>query len=85
MKQLALMMVAAMITSLTFAQNMQDKDVPAPVKTAFIKLYPAVSDLKWDNEGEKFEASFDLKKIDNSVLFDDQGNLLETEVKLELN
>jgi len=85
MKKLALMAVAAMITSLTFAQKMQEKDVPAPVKNAFQKQYPTASDVKWDKEGEKFEASFDLNKIDNSVLFDAQGNILETEVEIELN
>jgi hypothetical protein len=85
MKKLALLVVAAMITSLTFAQKMQEKEVPAPVKNAFQKQYPTASDVKWDKEGEKFEASFDLNKIDNSVLFDAQGNILETEVEIELN
>ena len=85
MKKLVLMTVAAMITSLTFAQKMQEKDVPATVKTTFQKQYPTASDVKWDKEGEKFEASFDLNKIDNSVLFDAQGNILETEVEIELS
>jgi len=85
MKKLALLVVAVMITSLNFAQKMQEKDVPAPVKNAFQKQYPTASDVKWDKEGEKFEASFDLNKIDNSVLFDAQGNILETEVEIELN
>lgn len=85
MKKLALMTVAAMITSLTFAQKLQEKDVPTPVKTAFQKQYPNTKEVKWDKEGEKFEASFDLNKIDNSVLLDAQGNILETEVEIELN
>lgn len=85
MKKLALMMVAAMITSLTFAQKIQEKDVPASVKVSFQKNYPNIKAVKWDKEGEKFEASFDLNKVDNSVLFDAQGNLLETEVEIELN
>jgi hypothetical protein len=84
MKKLVLMMVAAMITSLTFAQKMQEKDVPAPVKAALQKQYPNASEVKWDKEGEKFEASFDLNKIDNSVLFDSKGNILETEEEIEL-
>lgn len=85
MKKLALLMVAAMITSLTFAQKIQEKDVPASVKASFKRNYPNIKAVKWDKEGEKFEASFDLNKIDNSVLFDAQGNILETEVEIELN
>ncbi|TWI81134.1 putative PepSY-like beta-lactamase-inhibitor [Lacibacter cauensis] len=85
MKKLASMLVAAVITSLTFAQKIQEKDVPASVKTSFQKHYPSIKEVKWDKEGEKFEASFDLNKIDNSVLFDAQGNILEAEVEIELN
>ncbi|MCC7051289.1 MAG: hypothetical protein IT239_05875, partial [Bacteroidia bacterium] len=78
MKKLALTMAAAMITSLSFAQKIQEKDVPASVKASFQKHYPNIKEVKWDKEGEKFEASFDLHKIDNSVLFDAKGNKLET-------
>jgi len=85
MKKLALMMVAAMITSLTFAQKIQEKDVPLAVKRAFEKHYPNIKEVKWDKEEEKVEASFDLNKIDNSVLFDEKGYILETEVEIELN
>jgi len=85
MKKLALIMVAAMITSLTFAQKLQEKDVPAPVKTAFQKNFPQAKAEKWEKEGGNFEAEFELNKSEQSVLFDAQGNLLETEVEIELN
>jgi len=85
MKRLALMMVAAMITSLTFAQKLQEKDVPTPVKTTLKKQYPNTKEIKWEKEGENFEAEFELNKTDQSVLFDAQGNILEAEVEIELN
>ena len=85
MKKLALMTVAAMITSLTFAQKLQEKDVPASVKTAFQKNFPQAKVEKWEKEGTNFEAEFKLNRTEQSVLFDAQGNLLETEVEIELN
>ncbi|MCA0428238.1 MAG: PepSY-like domain-containing protein [Bacteroidetes bacterium] len=85
MKKLALMTVAAMITSLTFAQKLQEKDVPASVKTAFQKNFPQAKVKKWEKEESNFEAEFELNKTEQSVLFDAQGNLLETEVEIELN
>lgn len=85
MKKLALMTVAARITSLTFAQKLQEKDVPASVKTAFQKNFPQVKAEKWEKEGLNFEVEFELKKSEQSVLFDAQGNLLETEIEIELN
>lgn len=85
MKKLALMIAAGMITSFSFSQKLQDKDVPAEVKTAFQKAYPNAKEVKWDKERGNYEASFDVNKIDNSVLFDGKGNLLETEIEIELN
>jgi hypothetical protein len=84
MKKLALMTVAAMITSLTFAQKLQEKDVPASVKTAFQKNFPQAKVEMWEKEGVNFEAEFELNKTEQSVLFDAQGNLLETEVEIKL-
>ena len=79
MKKILFITVAAMITSLAFAQKIQEKNVPKLVKTAFQTQYPNAKEVKWDKEGEKFEASFDLSNKDNSVLFDAKGNVLETE------
>lgn len=83
MKKLVLMMVAAMITSLTFAQKLQEKDVPAPVKTAFQKNFPQAKVEKWEKEGINFEAEFELNKSEQSVLFDAQGDIIETEIEIE--
>jgi hypothetical protein len=85
MKKLALMMVAAMITSLTFAQKLQEKDVPAPVKTAFQKNFPLAKVEKWEKEGVNFEAEFELNKSEQSVLFDAQGDIIETEIEIEIS
>jgi uncharacterized membrane protein YkoI len=85
MKKLVLMIVAAMITSLTFAQKLQEKDVPAPVKTAFQKNFPQAKVEKWEKEGINFEAEFELNKSEQSVLFDAQGDIIETEIEIEIS
>ncbi len=85
MKKTAVTMVVMLFATLTFAQKMQDKNVPANVKSAFQKNYPTATEVKWNKEGEKYEASFDLNKTDNSVLMDVKGNIIETEVEIELS
>ena len=67
MKKLALMTVAAMITSLTFAQKLQEKDVPTPVKTAFQKQYPNTKEVKWDKEGEKFDPTTNISSTLDAI------------------
>lgn len=85
MKKVVIIMVSGMISSGAFAQKIQDKDVPAAVKVTFEKSYPNTKEVKWDKEGDKYEASFDVNKVDNSVLFNANGNIIETEVEIELN
>lgn len=85
MKKSAVTMVVMFFATLTFAQKMQEKNVPANVKSTFQKKYPAATAVKWNKESENYEASFDLNKIGNSVLMDAQGNIIETEVEIELS
>ena len=85
MKKLTITSVVMLFVTLSFAQKMQGKNVPMNVKSSFQKNYPTVKQVKWDKEGDKYEASFDLNKNDNSVLMDAKGNIIETEVEVELN
>ena len=85
MKKIAATMLVMLFATLSFAQKMQKKNVPANVTSTFQKLYPTANKVKWDKEDEKYEASFDLNKTDNSVLMDAQGNVIESEVEIELN
>lgn len=85
MKKLALNAVAAMITSLTFAQKLKEKDIPASVKTAFQKNFLQAKAENWEKEGSNFEAEFEWDNLEQSVLIDAQGNVIETEVEIELN
>lgn len=67
------------ITLGTFATN-----IPVAVKDTFSKRYPHITKVKWDKESENYEASFDVNKVDCSVLFDSNGAILETEMEIEL-
>lgn len=82
MKKLILMTVAAMITSLTFAQKTQDKNVPAIIKSAFQKQYPDAKEVKWEKENGNYEAEFEVGETDYSVLIDASGNIIETEIEI---
>jgi len=74
-----------MIAFIGFGQKIKAVDVPVAVKSTFGKQYPTAKEVKWNKENGNFEASFDLDKVDNSVLFDPSGEILETEVKIEIN
>lgn len=71
---------------LTVSILAQEAKMPQKVQAAFKKLYPNVTDVKWDKEGtNQFEAEFSLKGVKTSVVFDDEGELEETETAIKMD
>jgi hypothetical protein len=86
MKKFMLIVSIVALGTCANAQKIDKKNVPAAVKAKFAALYPNITDPKWDKENGNFEAGFDTKSTgEGSVLFDPKGNLLETEVEIELS
>jgi light-regulated signal transduction histidine kinase (bacteriophytochrome) len=85
MKKLTFILIFIMVTGFLMAQKIQSKDVPEAVMTAFQKEFPAAKIAKWDREENNFEASFDNNKLDQSVVFDAEGNVLEVEVEIKIS
>jgi hypothetical protein len=80
--KLKVLLIAFVLFSFTaFAKEIS---VPAPVKTAFAKLYPTIKKVAWDKEGTNYEASF-KDKVDMSLLFASDGKLLETETTIPIS
>ena len=83
MKKLVLIIIAAMASSFSFSQKLQEQNVPALVKTAFQKKYPDAKKIKWEKERNNFEAEFEITENEYSVLLDASGNILETELEIK--
>ena len=74
-----------MLSANAFAQRVNVKDVPEPVKSKFNSVYPDVKKVTWDMEDGNYEAGFTQNKTKKSVVFDKEGNLLETETRLSVS
>lgn len=85
MKKGMTILFAVMISAFSMAQEVKEKDIPVTVKTAFEKTYPDVKDVDWEMENGNYEAEFEIKDTDYSVLFDALGNILETEIEILIN
>lgn len=64
------------------AQKLDAAKVPAAVKASFAKQYPGIDKVKWEKEGEKFEAGFKQKDQDMSVLYMADGTMTESEAAI---
>ncbi len=83
MKKITLVFMASAFTSVMFAQEMKETEVPAAVKTSFSKKFPGVKVTEWEKEGENIEAKFTANKIESSAVFDSKGTFMEHEQEIE--
>ncbi len=66
------------------AQKMNSKDVPAELKASLQKNF-GILDATWDKEGDNYEANFKAKGKEMSAVFNNAGELLETESEIGKN
>ncbi|MGJ7030588.1 PepSY-like domain-containing protein [Niabella hirudinis] len=74
-------LLAGLLTGISFAGFAQSKTVPVAVKTAFEHQYPGTK-AKWENEDGNYEASFTNKGVKTSAVYNKGGKLIETETAI---
>ena len=82
MKTLMIVSALVLLTEFAEAQKLKETDVPAAVKEGFKLAYPGIKAKEWEKEGDKYEAEFDLKKVETSATFTANGKLEETESEI---
>ena len=83
MKKVIIIALLGLGVSQVFAQKIKDSEVPQAVKAAFARAYPSVKDVKWEKEGDSFEAGFDQNRKDISVVLDAMGMIKEVETEIQ--
>jgi uncharacterized membrane protein YkoI len=83
MKKLFVVSICAALVFGACAQEKKD-EIPAAAKSAFATNFPNATKVEWgiEKEGE-YEAEFKLDGSEMSVLFNAQGDLLETEAEVK--
>lgn len=83
MKKYTILIIATLFASCSNAQKLNEKNVPTTVKDAFQKEYPNITNAKWEHENGNYEVNFNLENKEASLLIDEQGNILETEIEIK--
>jgi hypothetical protein len=82
----SMFITAGLIVSLAACgQKLKEADVPMVVKDAFKKAHKDVKEVKWEKEGANFEAEFEIGEVDQSVVFDATGQIIETEIEIKVD
>lgn len=85
MKKATIFAFALLLSTLCAAQKGGKNQIPAAVKSAFAKQFPTAKKVKWEKEGEYFEAEYKVNKTEQSAVFDALGTLLETEMEIPVS
>ncbi len=85
MKIFVFLLAAMMMASCSDAQKLSEKDVPEAVKSAFNQKYPNAGKTAWEMENGNYEAEFEVSEVENSVVMDASGNMLELEVEINVD
>ena len=56
--------------------------VPNTIKSAFQSEHQSAKQVEWMKEGENFEVEYKENGLEKSILYDAQGNILETETEI---
>jgi hypothetical protein len=84
MEKKILILVAVIFIGFS-ACGQSEKDIPAPVKSAFSQKFTGATNVKWDKENdEEWEAEFKLGGKNYSANFDNAGTWVETEYQISL-
>ncbi len=78
-KIIGLLSACLLIGLMGYAQPTTPENVPAPVKEAFAKKFPAVTDVRYKMVKTDYEISFKEKGVGMSADFNSKGEWLETE------
>ena len=77
MKHLFLFGIFLFTLSCSNAQKPAKETIPASIKEAFAKKYPAAKVMEWEVEENGFEAEFKMNKVEMSANFNKDGVFME--------
>ena len=75
-----------LLFNMVYSQKISADKIPATVSAAFKSKYPDVVKAKWEKENQnQYEAEFKQNKKEQSVLFDENGKWLKTEIEIHVS
>ncbi|HEY0031260.1 MAG TPA: PepSY-like domain-containing protein [Bacteroidia bacterium] len=85
MKKIALFSAFGFFAISAYAQEIKSTEVPPAIQASFTKLHPNAKVDKWEKEGTHYEAEFMDNKVETSVEFGPNGQLMATEVAINVS
>lgn len=80
MKKFLLVVTGILLgTVISFAQDVQESQVPSLVLNSFKKDFSKATDVEWELKGDLYDVEFDIGFADHEIWFDPTGNVVKHE------
>lgn len=66
-------------------EKQENQDQTNPAEANFKSQYPDAKNVEWEEEGEYTEAEFEQEGAEISILYDKEGNVMQTETEIDVN
>ncbi len=76
MKKFIGVFLLVLITVFSYAQKINQKNVPAVVLNSFQLKFPNADDIEWQLEKGKYRVNFEVNNKDNRLVMNDKGSML---------
>ena len=84
MKKPMFILAGLLLSLATSAQKIKESAVPSIVKDAFKNNYKDAKDIEWEKEDANFEVEFEIGETDQSVVYDPNGKVIESEAEIKV-
>ncbi len=82
MKRIIGMVALLQLSLFSYAQDIQQKNVPAVVLNAFQLKFPNATEINWKLEKGNYRIGFETNNKDNELLLNDKGSVLKLQQDL---
>ena len=82
MKTLKLIALALFGTTVMFAQDLKQNEVPTEITTKFQKDFANAKDVEWEQDGMNYKAEFDINAMEYEIWYNKSGERVKLEKEI---
>lgn len=85
MKKIILLTAVLLYSMLSFAQDLQEKEVPSVVLNSFKQKFAKATDVEWELKNNLYKVEFEIARIDHEAWLNTSGQVVKTKQDLKAN
>lgn len=82
---IAVSLILFLASCAKYSGKLNHKSIPEPVRKSFAAEFPDTEDIEWEKEGEHYEAEYEEKGVEKTVILDANGKIIATTTEISVD